>query len=117
VYLPLGQPVNIEGVKCARACECDDRSQSLRSLRARESNLKLAGENPDVAVAMRFAERDDLFFERGRIGFGVGEHQLLGDGVVDSVGFDINVVIVTDNKCHLVKSTSNEQSYKIFSPN
>jgi hypothetical protein len=89
----------------------------LRSHRGRESNLKLAGENPDVAVAMRFAELDDLFFELGRIGFGVGEHQLLGDGVVDSVGFDINVVIVTDNKCHLFKSTSNEQSYKIFSPN
>jgi hypothetical protein len=26
-------------------------------------------------------------------------------------------VVVTDDKCHLVKSTSNEQRYKIFSTN
>jgi len=66
---------------------------------------------------MRFSELDDLFFKRGRVRFCVGEHQLLGDGVVDSVGFDIKVVVVTDDKCHLVKSTSNEQRYKIFSTN
>jgi hypothetical protein len=82
---------------------------------ARQSNL--AGENPDIAVAMRFAERDDLFFDRGGAGFFVSKHQLLRDGVIDSIGFYIKVVIVTDDKCHLVKSTSNEQSYKIFSLN
>jgi hypothetical protein len=80
------------------------------------SNLDLAGQNPDVAVAMFFAELDDFFLERGRAGFRVGEHQLFGDGVVDSVGFDIKVVIVTDNKCHFSESTSNEPSYKICSP-
>jgi hypothetical protein len=42
---------------------------------------------------------------------------LLGDGVVDSVGFDVKVVVVTDDKCHFVKRTSNEQRYKIFSTN
>ena len=81
--------------------------------RARHSNL--AGENPDVAVAMDPAELDDLFFERGRVGLGVGEHQLFCDWVVDSVGFDIKVVVVTDDKCHLVESTSNEPPYKNFS--
>jgi hypothetical protein len=80
------------------------------------SNLDLAGENPDVAVAMLFSELDYFFLERSRAGFRVGEHQLLGDGVVDSVGFDVKVVVVTDNKCHFSESTSNEQSYKIFSP-
>jgi hypothetical protein len=25
-------------------------------------------------------------------------------------------MVVTDDKCHFVKSTSNKQSYKIFSP-
>src|ERR1700675_320735 len=83
--------------------------------RARHSNS--AGENPDVAVAMYSAELDDLFFERGRVRLHVGKHQLLCDGVVDSVGFDVKVVVVTDDKCHLVKSTSNEPSYKIFSLN
>jgi hypothetical protein len=66
---------------------------------------------------MDSAELDDLFFERRRVRLCVGEHQLLRDGVVDSVGFDIKVVVVTDNKCHLVESTSNEPSYKIFSVN
>jgi hypothetical protein len=65
---------------------------------------------------MGFSELDDLFFERGRVRLCVGEHQLLRDGVVDSVGFDVKVVIVTDDKCHFVTSTSNEPSYKIFSP-
>jgi hypothetical protein len=83
--------------------------------RARHSNL--AGEDPDVAVAVSFSELDDLFFDWGRAGLLVGQHQLLRHGVVDSIGFDIKVVIVTDDKCHLVKSTSNEQSYKIFSLN
>jgi hypothetical protein len=65
-------------------------------------------------MAMRFSELDDFFFDRGRVRFCVGQHQLLGDGVVDSVGFDVKIVVVTDDKCHLVKSTSNEPSYKIF---
>src|SRR5277367_3797785 len=82
-----------------------------------ESNLKLAGQNPNVALAMYSAELDDLFLERGRVRLCVGEHQLLRVGVVDSVGFDIKIVVVTDDKCHLVKSTSNEQRYKIFSTN
>ena len=77
--------------------------------------VKSAGENPDVAIAMYSAELDDLFFERGRIRLYVGEHQLLCDGVVDSVGFDVKVVVVTDDKCHFVQSTSNEPNYKIFS--
>jgi|SRR5579862_2056116 len=76
---------------------------------------KSAGENPDVAVAMDPSELDDLFFERGRVRLGVGEHQLLRDGVVDSVGFDVKVVVVTNDKCHLVESTSNEPPYKNFS--
>jgi hypothetical protein len=80
------------------------------------SKLDLAGENSDVAVAMFFSELDYFFLERGRSGFRVGEHQLLGDGVVDSVGFDIKVVVITDDKCHFSESTSNEQSYKICSP-
>src|ERR1700722_5044891 len=83
--------------------------------RARHS--KSAGEDPDIALAMYSAELDDLFFERGRVRLHVGEHQLLRDGVVDSVGFDVKVVVVTDDKCHLVKSTSNEPRYKIFSTN
>jgi hypothetical protein len=78
---------------------------------------ELAGENPDIALAMYSAELDDLFFERGRVRLYVGQHQLLGDGVVDSVGFDVKVVVVTDDKCHFVKRTSNEQRYKIFSTN
>jgi len=81
------------------------------------ANRELASENPDVAVPMLQAELDDLFFDRGRVRLRVGQHQLFGDGVVDSVGFDVKVVVVTDDKCHLVKSTSNGQSYKIFSPN
>jgi len=88
-----------------------------RSHRGLESNLKSAGENPDVALAMYSAELDDFFFERSRVRLHVSEHQLLCDGVVDSVGFDIKVVVVTDDKCRLVKSTSNEQRYKIFSTN
>jgi hypothetical protein len=36
VYLPVGQPVNIEGVKCARACESDD----LERIRDRVAYLK-----------------------------------------------------------------------------
>ena len=63
---------------------------------------------------MNSAELDDLFFDDSRIGFRIGQHQLLRDSVVDSVGFDIKVVIVTDDKCHLLKSTSNEPTYKIF---
>ena len=65
---------------------------------------------------MRFSELDDLFFDDSCVGFRVGEHQLLRDGVVDSVGFYVKVVVVTDDKCHFFDSTSNEQSYKIFSP-
>jgi hypothetical protein len=42
---------------------------------------------------------------------------LLRDEILDPVGFDIKVVVVTDDKCHFVKSTSNESSYKIFSLN
>ena len=80
-------------------------------------NLKSAGENPDVAMAMLDSEVDDFFFERGRAGLCVGEHQLLGDGVVDAVGLDVYVVVVTDDKCHFVQSTSNEQPYKIFPAN
>jgi hypothetical protein len=117
VYLPVGQPVNIKRVKCAWACGCDDRGIERRARRELESSLKLAGENPDVAVAMLDSELDDFLFDRGRAWFGVREHQLLRDGVVNAVGFDIKVVIVADNKCHLAKSTSNEQTYKIFSPN
>jgi hypothetical protein len=66
---------------------------------------------------MYSAEFDDLFFERASVRLCVGEHQLLRDGIVDPVGFDIKVVVVTDNKCHLVESTSNEPNYKIFSVN
>ena len=80
------------------------------------ANRELASENPDVAVPMLQAELDDLFFDRSRAGFCVRQHQLFGDGVIDTVGFDINVVVVTDDKCHFVKSTSNEPTYKIFSP-
>src|SRR5208282_753089 len=82
-----------------------------------DSNLKLAGENPDVTVAMFNPELDDLFFDRSRARLCVAEHQLLRDGVVDSVGLEVKVMVVTDDKCHFGKSTSNEQSYKIFSPN
>ena len=98
-----------------RAGVCERRSQANPGS-CREFE-KLAGENSDVAVTMRFSELDDLFFDNGRIRFCVDKHQLLRDGVVNSVGFDIKVVVVADNKCQLVKSTSNEQSYKIFSPN
>ncbi len=48
------------------------------------------------------------FSSGARVRLYVGQHQLLCDGIVDSVGFDIKVVVVTDDKCHLVKSTSNE---------
>jgi hypothetical protein len=82
-----------------------------------EMESRSAGKNPDVAIAMYSAELDDLFFERTSVRLCVDEHQLFCDGVIDSVGFDIKVVVVTDDKCHLVKSTSNEQSYKIFSTN
>jgi hypothetical protein len=92
-------------------------ASSRRARREPESRLKLAGENPDVAVAMFDSELDDFFFDCGRARFGVREHQLLRDDVVNSVGFDIKVVVVADNKCHLIESTSNKQSYKIFSAN
>jgi hypothetical protein len=95
------------GVRARRSHAMGDRAASLK---------KLAGENPDVAVAMRFSELDDLFFDDGRVRFRIGEHQLLRDGVVHSVGFYVKIVVVTDDKCHLIESTSNEQSYKIFSP-
>jgi hypothetical protein len=65
---------------------------------------------------MFFTELDYFFLERVRAWFCVGQHQLLRDGVVDAVGFDIKVVVVTDDKCHFFRSTSNEPSYKIFSP-
>jgi hypothetical protein len=100
-----------------RACGCDDRGEGRRARREPESRLKLAGENPDVAMSMLDSELDDFLFDCGRARFGVREHQLLRDGVINAVGFDIKVVVVTDNKCHLLESTSNEQSYKIFSPN
>jgi hypothetical protein len=106
VYLPLGQAVNMNAEKA--------RGRVQPTI---EASLKSAGENPDVAVAMLQTELDDLLFKRGRVRFCVGQHQLFGDGVIDTVGFDINVVVVADDKCHLVKSTSNEPSYKIFSPN
>ena len=98
-----------------RAGVCARRSQANPGSR-RESE-KLAGENPDIAVAMRFTELDNFFFDGGCVRLCVSEHQLFRDGVVDSVGFDIKVVIVTDDKCHFVTSTSNEPSYKIFSTN
>src|SRR5689334_22558209 len=85
-----------------RAGVCERRSQANPGS-CRESE-KLAGENSDVAVAMRFSELDDLFFERARVRFCVDKHQLLRDGVVNSVGFDIKVVVVTDDKCHFVKA-------------
>ena len=98
-----------------RAGVCERRSQANPGS-CRESE-KLAGENSDVAVAMYSAELNDLFFERASVRLCVGEHQLLRDGIVDPVGFDIKVVVVTDDKCHFVKSTSNKSSYKIFSLN
>jgi hypothetical protein len=117
VYPPVGQPVNIECVKCAWACGCDAVGRAPALASRAESAENSAGENPNVAVAMLDPELDDLFFERRRAGFFVDQHQLLRDGVVDSVGFDIKVVVVTDDKCHFVASTSNGQSYKILSPN
>jgi len=90
---------------------------SRRLRRGLDSDPKLAGENPDAAVAMFNPELDDLFFDRGCAWFCVGQHQLLRDGVVDPVGLDVKVMVVTDDKCHFVKSTSNKQNYKIFSPN
>jgi hypothetical protein len=118
VYLPVGQPVNIECVKCARACGSDD-LRHLAGDRFADSieSENLSGEDPDIALAMYSAELDYLFFERGRVRLCVGEHQLLREGVVDPVGFDVKVMVVTDDKCHLVQSTSNEQNYKIFSIN
>jgi hypothetical protein len=116
VYLPFGQPVNIERIGIRAGV---GRRRSLRRAADRvaglESDLKLAGENSDVAVAMLDPELDDLFFGWGRARFCVGQHQLLRDGVVDPVGLDVKVMVVTDDKCHFVESTSNRQSYKIFS--
>lgn len=63
---------------------------------------------------MYLPELDDLSFRGRRAGFFVDEHQLLGDGVVDPVGFDVKVVVVTDDECHFVQSTSNEPTYKIL---
>jgi acetyl-CoA C-acetyltransferase len=62
-----------------------------------------AGEDPDVAVAMLFAEIDDLFFSRGGVRFRVDKHQMLGGHVVDSIGLDVKVVVVADDKCHFEK--------------
>jgi hypothetical protein len=117
VYLPAGQPVNIERFKMrAGVRKRRSRHRAGDRVGGLESDLKLAAENPDVAVAMLNSELDDLFFDRGRARFCVGQHQLLRDCVVDSVGLDVKVMVVTDDKCHFVKSTSNKQSYKIFSP-
>src|SRR5258708_1926802 len=59
-----------------------------------------AGENSDVAVAMLLAEIDDLFLSRGGGRFCGDKHQLLGGHIVDSIGLDVKVVVVADNKCH-----------------
>jgi hypothetical protein len=115
VYLPVGRPVNIVRIEM-RAGVRKRRSRHRAADRTAgvESDPELAGENPDVAVAMFKPELDDLFFGRGRARFCVGQHQLLRDGVVDPVGLDVKVMVVTDDKCHFVKSTSNGQRYKIF---
>jgi hypothetical protein len=62
-----------------------------------------AGENSDVAVAMLLAEIDDLFFSRGGVRFRVNKHQMFGGHIVDSVGLDVKVVVVADDKCHFKK--------------
>jgi hypothetical protein len=40
---------------------------------------------------------------------------LLGDRIVDSVGLDVKVVVVADNKCHFEKLSSNPPPYPICS--
>src|SRR5271156_417353 len=52
---------------------------------------------------MLLAEFNDLFFSRGGVRFRIGKHQLLGGRIVDSVGLDVKVVVVADDKCHLKK--------------
>jgi len=64
----------------------------------------LAGEDSDVAVAMLLSEIDDLFFGRSGVRFHVNKHQMLGGHIVDSVGLDVKVVVVADNKCHFEKA-------------
>src|SRR5580658_3367199 len=66
--------------------------------------LRSSGENPDVALAMQFAERDYFLLGRARIGLGVGEHQLFRRHGVDSVRLDVEIVIVTNDKRHFEKT-------------
>src|SRR6266850_5379685 len=74
-----------------------------------------AGENSDVAVAMLLAEIDDLFLSRGGVLFRVDKHELLGGHIVDSIGLDVKVVVVADNKCRFKKLSSNRSRYPILS--
>src|SRR5581483_12417014 len=60
-------------------------------------------EDPDVAVAMDLAELDDLLFDRSGVRLGIGQHQLFRLRVVDAVSFHIEVVVVADDKGHLVE--------------
>jgi len=77
----------------------------------------LAGENSDVALAMLLAEIYDLFLNRGGVRFRVDKHQLLGGHIVDSIGLDVKVVVVADNKSHVKKLSSNRSPYPILSTN
>src|SRR5262249_28493877 len=72
------------------------RNGSTASARAERISLK----NSNVAVTMNFAEFDDLLFDRSRVGFGIGEHQLFCQRVVDAVGLYIKVVVVANDKRH-----------------
>src|SRR6266436_944596 len=77
----------------------------------------LAGENSDVALAMLLSEIYDLFLNRGGVRFRVDKHQLLGCHIVDSIGLDVKVVVVADNKSHFKKLSSNRSPYPILSTN
>src|SRR6266699_3379759 len=63
-------------------------------------------ENSDVAVTMLLAEIDYLFFCRSGVRFHVDQHQMFGGHIVDSVGLDVKIVVVADNKCHFEKLSS-----------
>src|SRR5260370_14539976 len=71
-------------------------------------------ENSDVAVTMLLAEIDYLFFSCGGVGFRIDKHQMFGGHIVDSVGLDVKIVVVADNKCHLNSSPRTPHRIRFF---
>jgi hypothetical protein len=72
------------------------------------------GENADVAVAMKLAEFEQFFLDRGGILRGFGEHQAARRRRIDTVRFHREVVIVAHDKRHEADSLSRHTLHDAF---